>query len=817
MKYFKVLIIVLLFSVNLHSQDKTVTYLFDETTQGPCYNIRITHLTAYLKIDPYRRKIEGRTIFTFTPYLDNTDSLSFMLNYEENPRRDFYEKGTPWEIQSVRINNIETAFETSNQRLVIHTREKLSRDKLYEIEINYTVMPVPPVGIYFTGWDDSKNIKRKQIWAHRPFGWLPYYDARLTVDMYITFDKNFKVFSNGERKSVTDNNDGTQTWHYKMEREHPFFSTALVIGDYTWKESRTSSGIPLELCYYPDLEKSFEPTYRYTEKMFDFFENEFGFPYPYPLYRETPVIDYLYGAMETTTSTVYGDFLLVDKRGFFGRNYINVNAHELTHQWFGNYLSHLRGRDVWLTESFATYFAKIFEKSIFGSDYYENERNNELTRALTADEKDKFPIGHSRGGTERVYPKGSLMLDMLRNVLGDEGFKLSIKHYLERNKSSVVETCDFIKAIRETTGQSMEWFFDEWLIRGGEPNYNVSYKTTENGTQITVKQTQDTAGGLLPIYKMPIEIQIHYTDGTFDSNIKWFEKKEEEIIIPDSNNKVISYVLFDPGRKIIKKITFERSLEELSAQALNAGNMIDRYGALLAMRDFPPEKKLDLLKKCYEKETFHLTKSEIIYQLSKDSGAEINSILIKAINDPSPLVRKALLTSLTTVPAELQNEYEKLLKDSAYYNVELALTNLCSSFKDKIPQYLELTKNEIGWRGRNIRIKWLEIMINNGLREGQKLDKNYLDELIDYSGKSYEFETRINAMTSLKNLEYLDEVFALNLFDAYLNWHYKLNSVAKTIIEYFKQKEEFRNLLLKVFNNNEWNPSEKKTLGELLK
>ena len=818
MRIFKVLIFILLFSTNLYSQDKTVTYLFDETTQGPDYNIKINHLTAELKIDPYQRKIDGKAIFTFTPYLNDLDSISFMLNCEDNPRRDDYKNGTPWKIHSVKINNVDLTYETEKQKLKIHIKNKLSKENYYDIEIDYTVMPVPPVGIYFTGWDDTKNLKRKQIWAHRPFGWLPYYDSRLTVDMYITFDKNFKVFSNGERKTVTDNNNGTNTWYYKMEREHPFFSTALVIGDYTWKSSQTSTGLPLELCYYPDLEKSFEPSYRYTEKMFDFLENEFGFAYPYLLYRETPVIDYLYGAMETTTSTVYGDFLLVDERGYFGRNFVNVNAHELTHQWFGNYLSHLRGRDVWLTESFATYFAKMFEKSIFGDDYYENERNNELTRALTADEKDKFPIGHSRGGTERVYPKGSLMLDMLRNVLGDEEFKLSIKHYLEKNKSSVVETGDFIKAIREATGKSLDWFFEEWLLRGGEPTYKVSYKMVEGGTKVSFSQTQDTTGGLLPIYKMPIRIEVYYTDNHFDDITGWFEKKDEEVIIPNPEKRTISFVLFDPGRKIIKKLFFERSLKELSTQALNAPNMIDRYDALLAMRDFPLQDKLDVLKKCYEKETFHLTKSEIIFQISKGSGKEVNTLLIKAINDQSPLVRKAVLMNVTNVRIELQTEYEKLLKDSAYYNVEMALTNLCSTFKDKTPQYLETTKNEIGWRGRNIRVKWLEIMIKYKQGIGKDLKRDdYLKELIDYSSKSYEFETRINAMNSLKNIDYLDEEFALNLFDAYLNWHHRLNGSAKSVIEYFYQKDIYKNFLISVFNNNKWNNAETKTLKDILK
>jgi aminopeptidase N len=155
-----------------------------------------------------------------------------------------------------------------------------------------------------------------------------------------------------------------------MAKDQPYFSTSLVIGDYDYKTSRSAGGVPLEFWYYHGQEDKVNSTYQYTEAMMDFLEKETGVKYPYPLYREAPVIDYMYGAMETTTSTVFGDFIFIDPHAFWQRNYINTNAHEMTHQWFGNCIAHLVNKDVWLTESFATYYAKIFEKSIFGKEYY---------------------------------------------------------------------------------------------------------------------------------------------------------------------------------------------------------------------------------------------------------------------------------------------------------------------------------------------------------------------------------------------------------------------------------------------------------------
>jgi hypothetical protein len=557
----------------------------------------------------------------------------------------------------------------------------------------------------------------------------------------------------------------------------------------------TKRGLPLELWYYPDWKDHVEPTYRYMPAMFDYFESEFGLNYPWELYREAPVIDYMYGAMETTTSTVYGDYLMVDPRGFMGRNYINVNAHELAHQWFGNYISHLKNKDVWITESFATYFAKKFEQQIFGEDYYQDIRNKEITETFEAATHDNFAVGHGSGGRARWYPKGSLVLDMLRDVLGENEFKASIKLYLESNPYKVAETTDFLAAIRKATGRSLEWFFEEWIYRGGEPSYEVNFEQVTNNTggkeiRISVDQVHKT-DDLIGLFKMPVEFEVKYKDGTSDHKKQWIANLHEEVIIPNPSGKLIDFVLFDPDRKILKKVKFNRSYAELVAQALGAVNMADRYDALLAIRSFPLEQKKPDLLTCYGRETFQLTKSEIIAQLSGDLSEDTRQLIIKAINDPDDKVRLAVLQNVTKVPLSIRQPYEKLLYDSSYLNVELALNNLCSSFPDHSGKYLDITKNEIGWRGKNIRIKWLEIAISNS-------NLKNLDELKKYTGVSYDFETRINAMNTLKRLNILDELVVKNMIEGLTHWNYKIRTAASENLKYFYAQDNYKLLIDKV-------------------
>lgn len=782
-----------------YSQEKTVTYLYDAGAKSQDRIIDISHIEARLQINPYDTLVTGEVTFLFSPLREKTDSVVFWC-----PDLSF---------SDVELSGSEISYSKKGDNLVIRfiAKEILSKDKEYLIKMKYTSRPI--YDLFFIGWNEPAVRDNKQIWAHRPFHWLPYYGDRLTTDFYITFDGKYQVMTNGVRESVKENQDGTKTWHYKMHKEHPFFSTCLVIGDYKFLEMKTKDGLPLELWYYSRQDDHAEPTYRYTPQMFDFFNDEFGLDYPYELYREAPVEDYLYGAMETTTSTVFGDYLAVDDRAFDGRNYVNVNAHELAHQWFGNCLSHQKPCDVWLTESFATYYAKLFEKEVFGEDYYQWVRNGELEETLEASKNDPFAVGHSQGGRARWYPKGSLVFDMLRDVLGDEDFKASISYYTRENAFSEVETAEFREAVYEATGQPVDWFFDQWIMRGGEPSYQVNWAPGkspdgEGLTAVTVRQVQPVSE-LSGLFRMPVGIEVYYGDGSYEMVKPWIEEEVTEVIIPNPSGKAVSFVVFDPGRKVLKTVSFKKSFGEWAAQAVQAHEMIDRYDALVALRTFPPEQKEAVLLKAWEKETFHMTRCEILGQLLKQNEKFYADIHIQAIKDPDPLVRRAALENASLLPEMVKTETEVLLHDHSYINVEKALDLLVRSFPHDTPRYLEATKNETGWRGRNIRMKWLEIAIQAEQRE-------YTRELTDYAGPRFEFETRINAFYLLKKLNYLDKKSAFFLLDGYLYWNYKVSNAAKEVLNYFYQQNYYKIMIDNELSSGEINPAQVQKVRQML-
>jgi aminopeptidase N len=153
-------------------------------------------------------------------------------------------------------------------------------------------------------------------------------------------------------------------------------------------------------------------------------------------------------------------------------------------------------------------------------------------------------------------------------------------------------------------------------------------------------------------------------------------------------------------------------------------------------------------------------------------------MLAEALKSPDANVRKAALKDLNPVPDALQASVELCLADSSWLNIELALNSLCISFPEKAAGYLEQTKNLEGWRGRNIRMKWLEISIANG-------NKELYPELISYTGPKFEFETRINAFNTLKKLMYIDPEVQKNARSASQHWNNKLSAPARDYLNYF--------------------------------
>lgn len=324
----------------------------------------------------------------------------------------------------------------------------------------------PKKALYFVE-KDGEN----QIWTQGQgkytSNWLPSIDDtndKIEFDLSITYENGYAVLANGK---LVDKEIGETTtkWHYNMQKPMASYLVALAIGKYNKKEIVSKSGIPIELYYYPEDSARVESTYRYTKQMFDFLEEEIGVAYPWQIYKQVPVKDFLYSGMENTSLTIFSDDFMIDETSFVDKNYVNVNAHELAHQWFGDFVTATEGKHHWLQEGFATYYALLAERDIFGDDYYYNalyKYAKELINQEIAEEA--TVLLDPKASSVTFYKKGAWALHVLKEKVGEKAFKEAVKRYLNKHAFKNVETQDFITEVEKVSGQSLSSFKNEWLL-----------------------------------------------------------------------------------------------------------------------------------------------------------------------------------------------------------------------------------------------------------------------------------------------------------------------------------------------------------------
>ena len=790
--------------ISFTAAQRTARFYHEPELDPPERQVDMQHMRLEVSFVPKSGLVRGTVTHHFVPLRERIDSL--FLN------------GPGIRVLSAELNGGPVPFRATTAGLTFRFSPPLRWDERDSLKIAYEA--TPRRGIYFVGWNDPTDRSRKQIWTQGQGidnrHWFPCHDElndKVTTETIITFDSAYNVLSNGGLISNRDNGDGTRTWHYRMTHPHSTYLVMLGIGRYAIDRRLTKGGVPVHLWSYPEYPERVEPTYRYSTEMIDFIGVHTGIPYPWESYAQIPVQDFLYGGMENTTATVFGDFFLVDRRAYLDRNYLYVNAHELAHQWFGDYVTGRNGRSAWLQESFATFYPKLFFRELFGDDYYQWTLRTEQNTALGAGEKDRFPVLHSRAGSSRVYQKGSAVLDMMMEVWGEESYRRVIAHYLRTHAYGNVETNDLVQAFQDVLGVSPGWFFEQWIYRGGEPHYQVTFEEVARAkgggreTRVTVQQIHEM-DDLVGLFTMPVVLQAHYGDGSFDAIRVTVSEKTQTFTIPNPRSKALGFVLFDPGSRILKRVTFEKSFEQLQAQSLRAPLMIDRYDALLALRSTDPARKRDLLGQIYRREKFFAPRAEVVAQIAADTARSSRELVALALNDPAQEVRLAALNSTPLIGPDRRGLFERLLKDSSYAIVGAALARLADAFPERIGEYLEWTKDDRGV-GNEIRVLWHELKARSGARSS-------VDSLVDYASPGFEFRTRINALQSLKRLNSLDDRAAKNLFAAMTHWNGRLRAPAAEVAAYFVQQPAHRAVMRRTFAAGTWTPDERSVLEALL-
>ncbi len=364
-------------------------------------------------------------------------------------------------FNDVLINGNPVNYKNNKKELILFEGFKKGKNK-----VSFEYKSTPKQTIYFTGIGDGQQIWTQGQGKYTSH-WLPSFDdvnEKVIFNISVRYDNNFVAISNGLWvNGLGANYRRFDTVYFEMKKPMSSYLVMLAIGKFDYKTETSKSGIPLENYYKPVDEEKYQYTYKDSKAIFDFLEKEIGVKYPWQIYRQIPVEDFLYAGMENTTSTLFSQDYVVDESGFNDRNYINVNAHELAHQWFGDMVTAKSGKHHWLQEGFATYYALLAEREVFGEDYfyYSLYKNSMLLRKEA--KTDTIPILNEKASSYSFYQKGGWALHVIRETIGEKKFQKAVKNYLKKYQFKNVETADFLNEIAKVSDFDIVKFQKEWL------------------------------------------------------------------------------------------------------------------------------------------------------------------------------------------------------------------------------------------------------------------------------------------------------------------------------------------------------------------
>ena len=594
--------------------------------------------------------------------------------------------------------------------------------------------------------------KPKQIWSQGETEynhyWFPCFDHPndfFTSEITATVEKPLWVISNGKLIETKDNRDGTRSFHWKMEQPHASYLTSIIVGEYVPIVSEYL-GIPIITYVYPSEVKEGKATSARLTEMVKFFSEKTGLKYPYAKYAQTTVRDFG-GGMENISATTQTDNMIHDARTELDSNTDGLQSHELAHQWFGDYVTCRDWSDIWLNESFATYFQALWDEHKLGADdfLYSDVKANQDAYLAAWKQGNRHPIvTKNYANPDSVfdtyaYPRGGAVLHMLRQTLGEDKWWRAINYYLNKHANQPVETEQFRIAIEESTGQAMDWFFDEWLYKMGHPKFRVTqeYDPATKVLKLSVEQLQaiDPTSQFpqVALFQMPVDIEISTASGMRLERVEILPKKQQSFSLAVDSKPLL--VNFDYHGTLIKELEFDKTTEDLAYQMTRDEDVLGRIWALgqlesrgaAATTTETEKQQIALwLSSVVMRDKFWGVRANAATALADLKAPGVRRALIAATSDTEARVRARAVASLAnSKDPSLASLYLKLLNDPSYAVIRAAASALGAT---KGPAAYEALVKLLGlpsWRD-NIRASALA-----GL--GELRDKRSLDIALRYA------------------------------------------------------------------------------------
>lgn len=389
-----------------------------------------------------------------------------------------------------------------------------------EVRVVYGGSPTTQtgVGLFF---QSGRAWTLSDPWGTR--FWAPCFDEphdKAVWNLSVLCPDGLQVLANGTRIAVEPGGDGRTLWRFEHPVPMSSYLASLVAGPATLLEDDWN-GLPLNWLVYPTHVEQAQLATSRVGAMFDCFTGLWG-DYPFASYAmgEAPIYGGM-GGMEHQTCTTIGSGIIAG-----GLTYESIVAHELAHQWWGDAVTPVDFRSVWLNEGWATYAEAFYYRHLAGDDeqaFLDYVRELQLT--YLAWDAELLPIYDPPVDdlfNVSQYEKAACVLHMLRELLGRETFDQAQRDWLAAHLFGTVDGEDYRLHLEQASGQPLDWFFDQWIYTGGYPTWGAAVQTLPDGDgwRAHLSLTQDHP--FLEDFRTPLPLRLE-SGGTVIDTVLWVE------------------------------------------------------------------------------------------------------------------------------------------------------------------------------------------------------------------------------------------------------------------------------------------------------
>jgi len=454
-------------------------------------------------------------------------------------------------VDSVQYNQKKVAFQHSDNRISITLPSVASKNTIGSVEVFYHGSPLQ------NGMGSFVSVKHNNnpiIWTlSEPYGakdWWPCKESLTdkidSFDVYITCPQQYRAASNG--KLIDDQISGeNRTAHWSHRFPIATYLIGIAVTNYqTYSDFLDLPGgekIEILNYIYPEYLTVAQSRLAETRDIMDFYNKKF-ITYPFASEKYGHAQFGWGGGMEHQTMSFMTnlDFELV--------------AHEMAHQWFGDYITLASWHDIWLNEGFATYLTGLTYENLLNGQYWKSWKANQLNRITSttvgsvyvADTTDIYRIFNGR----LSYSKGAYLLHMLRWEMGDSMFFKSLKNYLKDSEiaNGFASQEKFVTHMETAADTSFTEFFKDWYYGEGFPSYRLNYYTdyADFGRQ-KLRISQTSSHPSVDFFEMHIPVRV-WKEGKYSDLRLYNTSPDQEFVISEGP---IDKIEFDPEKWLIAK------------------------------------------------------------------------------------------------------------------------------------------------------------------------------------------------------------------------------------------------------------------------